>query len=696
MIDGNRAALLLTAGLLVGACGSGGSSPTSIGGDCPRNMVRDTDEGRCTCGETICAPGTTCDRGSFTCRVDDRSSCRSGERWSPGETAFVDVSSEWGIPQTVDPRGVRLSVADIDGDGWPDLIARRGGSKPNDFSEDGKRRVWLLRNQKGEGFEDVTRKSGLLKSRVSGDPDIGRPAVVVTWADVDNDGDVDAYTGFNKKNPKGELENSAEIMLNQGDGTFELGPMDNPVRHADRVDMPSGASFVDYNRDGNVDLWISQYEGKGSPAKQDRLYRGRGDGTFVEVTGEVGLNTKSWAGAVGLNLEALNQGRAHSRAWGSNACDLNDDGRPELLANSYGRAPNHLFRATRSGGDVAYENVSVSSGYAYDDRTDWSDNESARCWCKHNPDDAGCGDVPDPKYIPCASESDAFRWNNRIGREPFRLGGNTGTTVCADVDTDGRLDLLNAEIVHWDVGSSSDPSEVLYNRTDGGTIQFVRPGNEATGLTRKHDRLNWHDGDITAAVFDFDNDGRPDVLIGSTDYPGTRAHLWHQTADGTFEKVGLEPGIDHESSHGIALADFDRDGDVDVVLGHNRFRCDQGDHCYPPEKSHIRLFENRVGERNNWVQFHLVGGEGSNRSAVGARVEVKTPSGVRASEVDGGHGHYGMQHAKTLEFGLGGRCRANVEVTWPDRQGTTQRFTVPANARYRFEQGKSPEPVERP
>ena len=80
--------------------------------------------------------------------------------------------------------------------------------------------------------------------------------------------------------------------------------------------------------------------------------------------------------------------------------------------------------------------------------------------------------------------------------------------MCGDVDNDGDLDLLTTAIVHWDVGSSSDPAEILVN-TGAPEVRFERPGNDVTGLERTHDRIDWNEGIMTGALFDFDNDGRP-------------------------------------------------------------------------------------------------------------------------------------------------------------------------------------------
>ena len=625
------------------------------------------DETQQPCGSATCAAGSVCDPLAARCRPQLPPRCASGV--APQGPAFIERAAELGLAGV---EGTRISAADFDGDGFLDLSVRRVGTAADDFAPGGTRATWLLRNDGGKGFVDVTQASGFVAPRGGGA--LGRPGEIVVWADVDDDGDLDAFTGISWTSTPAAGAESAEIVVNRGDGTFELGPAENEVREAGRAAPRAAAAFTDFDRDGVVDLWVGNGAVGGSP-RQDALYRGVGDGTFVEVTRDLGLATKSWR-----SIEDLNQALAHTNAWSVAACDLNDDGRPELLSASYGRAPNHLWQST----DAGYVNRSIASGYAFDERTDWRDNESARCWCKFHRDDAECEGVPEPALVACESDQ-GLRWSHETDREPFRLGGNSGTTVCADVNNDGALDLLTTEIVHWDVGSSSDPSELLVN-SGGPDVRFARPGNDATGLTRVHDRVDWNDGDITAAVFDFDNDARPDVYIGSTDYPGTRGLLFRQGADGRFSPVPPAEGIDSLASHGIAVGDFDRDGDLDVLVGHSRNRCE--DQCY--DTADVRYFENRVGNAANWVQLRLEGGAGTNRSAIGARVQVRTGGVVQTQEVGGGHGHYGMQHDLVLHFGLADGCQAEVTVSWPDATRTTERFTVQAGYRYHVLQGAVP------
>jgi hypothetical protein len=669
------AALQLACGGTTSTGGSNGDGDGDAG---------DTAETSC---DSVCEVGYSCNTDTLRCDLDVEAVCNTGTRWSEGTSAFREVTSDWLLDE-IFVQGVRINVTDIDGDGWPDLHVRRGGIRWDNF-DDETRHTWLLRNTGQGTFEDVTEPSEVLYTRSQYEANLGRPGEVVAWADVDNDGDLDVYTGLSTFDPDAYRNETSEIMLNDGTGLFSFTSNENGIRRAGVVDVPAGASFVDVDRDGNIDLFVGQHNytppgGASLTFMQDRLYRGDGTGDFVDVTLAAGLETQNW-----VDIEVMNAGGAHTRCWATTACDLNGDGFTELLSASYGRSPNHLWVGGAGSDDlgISFSNHSVDSGYAYDGDFTWSDNQFAACYCQGNRSAAGCADVAAP-LIGCTTTN----WNHSQDREAFRLGGNSGGTVCADIDNDGDMDLLTGEIRHWWAGGGADGSELLINQSTGedGAPTFERLGDEALGLAVPHNEVTWDEGHMTGMVFDFDNDGWQDVYIGASDYAINRGLLYHQDRPLVFSEVGTRDFFEHNRSHGAVHADFDRDGDLDVVVGHSRARCDATlpNNCY--ETTQVRMFENILGDRGNWIQVALEGGAGSNRAAIGARVTVTAGGVTQTQEVGGGYGHYGAQNDLVLHFGLGEACEAEVSVRWPDQALTTQQFRAPAGHRYELTQGQLP------
>ncbi|MBX3251628.1 MAG: CRTAC1 family protein [Myxococcales bacterium] len=626
----------------------------------------------CRCGGPegpVCAEGEVCEGGACVLPLPEPV-CTAGSAYAPGSPHFVEVTDAWGLRGV---EGVRLNVVDLDGDGAADLVVRRGGQGPDGV--DGVRRTWVLRNVGGR-FEDVTEASGLLARR-DGRP--GRPIEVLAFGDVDGDGDLDAYVGVSTAAAESADGERGAILLNDGAGRFTYGP-ESDVSATDILHIPAGASFVDVDRDGLLDLFVPQHNftgaGGGTVFAGDRLYRGDGTGAFTEITDEAGLATAAWS-----RFDDLNEGRAHSRAWASLARDLDGDGLPELLVASYGRAPNHLWRGRDDGGSIRFDNDSVASGYAFDEDQSWTDNEFAKCFCQSNREAEGCAELGAPR-VSCAPN-----WSHDQDRQPFRLGGNSAQTSAGDVDNDGDLDLLTSEIRHWWAGMGSDAGELLVN---DGAGRFARPGNATTGLAVDHlGRSDWDEGHMTNALFDFDNDGRLDVYIGGSDYPGNRGHLFHNEGGLRFAGVPTADFFEHNRSHGVVVADFDRDGDLDVIVGHSRARCNASlpHDCY--ETSNVRAFEN-VTPAGNWVQLHLVGAHGANPSAIGAQVLVRYGALEQLLEVDGGGGHYGAQQDLVLHVGLGPACEAEVIVRWPDAALTTETHVLPAGHRFELTPGERP------
>ena len=583
---------------------------------------------------------------------------------------FRDVTDAWGASDVL---ANRVSSADLDGDGYPDVIVHRTGSHNRaDFSlpaRDWPYRVLMNRAKAGGGRElvDRTVDSGYGALR---DPagDEGRAAHFAVFGDVDNDGDVDVFGGTYSDPTQRATDpgDRSEILLNDGSGTFTIAERSAAIAGSDdgaRALPTTAAAFLDHDRDGTLDAFIGYwYANYGSSlyGMQDRLARGTGGGVFEDVTDAVGLATMGTPGE-----------RTASRpTYGVTACDVDLDGDTDLLASAYGRQWNQLWVRT----DAGYADLGESSGFAGDANQDYGDNEFYRCYCQTT---GSC--TADPARIAC----DGLYWNAGTDDQPFRLNGNTFTTACADVDADGDQDLYSAEIVHWHIGGSSDGAELLLNDGTADAPVFARPGNETTGLAVPRVGVSWNEGGIASALADLDSDGRMDVLLGTSDYPDQALWIYRQSAAGTFEEVSAAAGASHACAPAFSLADLDADGDLDLVVGSSTARtCADAYPDGPP----LRIYENVSGQDAGWTGIRLAGdpAAGSNASAIGAIVRVTSGDVTQTREVGGGYGHFGMQHGLDVHVGVGAACTIDrIEVRWPDAAGTTETFTD-VRARYRI------------
>jgi len=605
---------------------------------------------------------------------------RRPDRCAPGHTGapvFRDVTADWDL----DVLGGRVAVADLDGDGYVDLIVHKIGNHDRaDFTADAK--TWpyhiLMNRDDGTGhrqFVDRTVDSnyGALRTPVAG---TGRSAQFAIFADLDDDGDLDALSGtYSDRNaPDTDPGDRSEILLNDGAGNFTLEAPQAAVRgfDDDRAVSTAAGTFLDYDHDGHLDLfmgyWYFSY-GMSLYGNPDRLLRGDSTGAFSDVSLPMGLDTTGAPGTRG----------ASRPSYGVTACDVDGDGDSDLLVSAYGRQWNQLWLNT----DAGFVDVGEASGFDADPQMDYSDNEFYRCYCQTT----GVCTAPAPR-ISCGTAG----WNAGIDDQAWRLGGNSFSTSCADVTGDGLPDLYTAEIHHWHIGESSDSSQLLVNQglNADGVPSYARPGNDATGLSVPHVGVSWNEGGIASDLADLDGDGHMDVLLGNSDYPDNRLLYYRQLPDGTFTQEAVADGLDHACAPSVVVGDLDRDGDLDVVVSSSTAR-----DCSAawPDGPEIHVYENTTGNQNNWTRIHLVGAGaaagGANGSAIGARVVITAGSHTITREVQAGRGTFGMQDELDLVVGLGDACVIDsIEVHWPDASGSVQSFTdVPANYGFSLHQG---------
>lgn len=602
---------------------------------------------------------------------------------SPGARWFSDVTADYGLAMTTSfgPVANALASADIDGDGFADVLttavtSHRTTTDPNWM---GKQLRFLFLNKPDPSdpskrvFVDALADSGLLATR---DGKGGRGYGLADLGDLDDDGDVDVVLcptdEISPPNPA--PEDACDAFLNDGKGHFTLAPASDLGK---KVFWIPGGVLFDYDRDGFLDFWPSTVAhwpyNPADPDTAPTLFRGNGDGTFQDVSAQVGLPQKDGT---------IDKGTEWRHVFGNVACDLDGDGDDDMVFASYGREECQVWRNDNG----TFTEVGHALGIDHDDRVDYSDDQSFRCYCAVNTSDPSCMPAPPPPVVKCnnafgPTSGPYFRgWEPGVTDQPWSLGGNYFSFACGDIDDDGDMDLLSATIVHGDVGSSADPSELILNPGDG--TKFTRPGNDKTGLKRMElPGVYWNEGDSMSVMVDVDLDGRKDVMwteTGAYGYTDTAA-LFHQKQDGTFERVDGTSGLINAQvrNFGIpAWIDVDGDGDLDLVTS-------------APNPSTgipwMKVLRNDIGQDQNLVRVHLDGGAGTkvNRSAIGAVVRVKAGGRTQTQYVSGGYGHGNVQSDLVLTFGLADACDIDsIEVRWPDASSTV---TTYANVRANYD-----------
>ncbi|MEP0804082.1 MAG: VCBS repeat-containing protein [Chloroflexota bacterium] len=456
-------------------------------------------------------------------------------------------------------------------------------------------------------FADVSRQAGVVNNRVAGI----EMSAGIAWGDYDNDGWIDLYV----TDPIGPNT----LYRNNGNGTFSVSPL------ADQVAIPNtysqGATFADYDNDGWKDLLVVNWG-------QDHLFHNEGGKGFVDVSRQTGIvddrNSKSASWGDYDNDGFLDLYIANWSCYPK--CGRQFDGEPDRLYHNNGDGTFTEVTELLKGGVTGAGFIANFTDYDNDGDLDlylvndeFINPIGNKLWRN---DGAGCNGWC---FTQVAKEANA---DSKV----FGMGLAAG-----DYDNDGDMDYYYSNV---------GPMELLQNQ-GGGT--FVNVAKEAG--------VDFPTGIGWGAVFlDYDNDGWRDLYLAiadTADHKDIGANqLFRNNADGTFTPVACHnEATDVRMSIGVAYADYDHDGWVDLVVGN----LDEG----------YRLYKNQQGQtsNNHWLAIQLIGAGPVNRDAVGARVYVTAGGVTQMQEVILGSsvmaGNDLVQY-----FGLGGERSAEVRIRW--------------------------------
>lgn len=556
---------------------------------------------------------------------------------------FVDVTDDIGLGGDVlGPGRGRCCMADLNGDGFPDVIINRSRVFLNrPLTEDD------LPNGVGRFFEEVV-DAGL--------PEPTRSDLVV-FADLNQDGNLDAivtrYVDLNNENWEDHGRRTAWLE-GRGDGTFN--PIENPIATATPA-TTSAISVGDLNRDGHLDLWIGNWYrkyGGGYDGFRNDCLLGQAAGSFERV----GLPSDSAS-------FTETEDAAGRPTYGALIAHLIGSNTPELIELNYGRRWNRVYEV------IPLHN---EDNWFLQDRAPAIGLDGDAIRHGRHPDWLRERAKTDPRF-------------DRADEKPFRANGNTFDAAINDFDNDGDFDIVIAEITHGWAGESSDRSRLMTQQDDG---TFV--ASEEHLMDRIPEQVNnWNHGDLFCAMEDLDGDGRVDVLLSSGDYPDNqRLRFFQQSESGALVDMTSAVELDHDGSQQLSLGDINGDGHLDILVGQtfNRYTKEMREGRTPA----YRVFLNEPPSTHHTLTLRLEGDprQGCSRDAVGAIVtatlyadDVSREPMTMMRQLSPVGGHAGKQMDFVIHFGLGEASQADMlTITWPDERETSQVFTSVDAGRY--------------
>jgi hypothetical protein len=456
-----------------------------------------------------------------------------------------------------------------------------------------------------------------------------------TWGDYDNDGNIDLFVG-----QSGGIPN--RLYHNNGDGSFTL--VTNSAVGSILTDSTDtrGTVWGDYDNDGSLDLYVSNDGGV------NFLYHNNGNGTFTRI----------------LTNGPIVTDRADSRGavWG----DFDNDGLLDLYVphamNDGGTGTKVLYHNDGNGTFSRVLAGNVTTDLAYSLGASWCDfnNDGLLDLFVANYPDQGSL-APRPNFLYLNLGNGTFQ-KITTGSIVTDLSGSVGPSW-GDYDNDGYMDLFVANALNEGSGLviPGENHNFLYHNNGDGT--FTRITNSTVGAIVTDAAQGWD-----CAWGDYDNDGYLDLFVANP--VGPQNYLYHNKRDGTFERITTgslanDQALGSYGSASCTWGDYNNDGFLDLFAGNYAING-------TPQVNY--LYRNN-GNSNGWLKLNLKGSV-SNHSAIGAKVRVyatiwgKPVQQLR--EVSGGGG-YRSQTGLIPHFGLGDATNIDkVRIEWPS--GIVQEF----------------------
>ncbi len=510
---------------------------------------------------------------------------------------LLDAKFEPILPQ-IASMGASVSVVDFDKDGWNDFYVTN--------SRIGYKNA-LYHNQKNGSFIEVAKKMGVADQNIAGKG----ASMGSVWADFDNDGYEDLFV-YKWGRP--------ELLKNENGKSFK--------NVTNKSGLPAWinantAIWFDYNADGLIDLFIGGYYPEdidlwnlkttriltesfeySQNGGRNYLFKNKGDGTFEDVSLQMGLTSTRWTLAAG-------------------AIDVNNDGYQDLfIANDYGI---NEFYFNDKGKEFIEQGKEVLVGMTPKSGMNVSFGDT------HNQGQSGIyvSNITEPGillqgnnfWMPYTSDKKLL-YVNAAGDNGIELGGWSYGAQFADFNNDGHIDLYVAN--GYISGEKETSYWYDYSKVTGGNAAIIS------------DIKNWP------------------AMKGRSHAGFQQNRVWLNNGAGHFSDVAkYVTNNEIYDSRAVAVADLFNNGTQDVIVAN------QG--------GKLLIYSSMTDDENHWIAFELEG-QGSNKSAIGAKVTLYWDAKVQSRVIDGGVG-FCSQNQRRVQFGIGQSTTVDrAVITWPNGQ----------------------------